>query len=226
MITYKYAKDWSLALDDKTKLLHDNGALSTCAALQIIAQKNSAEYETLCEFMKTVTQFILNNFDADNTLFGFFQLLKLSDNHQISPFIATHDYCIKILLIHSDGSLILNISPIYHLGPDYPEYYEKKQGKKLNQEAIIGLLTTSTAHSEAPCRFNLGIDAGIAFNQNPNSHNKQMNLDITLIDEGILATLSCEAQTTSKVFTWDHLGMPSVVYSDLYTQNIQDIWAA
>lgn len=225
MITYKYAKDWSLALNDKKNLFSDNGGLSTCAALQMIAQKSAAQYETLCEFMKTVTQFILNNFDVDNTLFGFFQLMKLSDNRQISPFVATHDYCVKILSISPEGRISLNISPIYHLGPDYPEYYEKKQGKKLNQEAIIGLLT-SISYSEMPCRFNLGIDAGIAFNQNPSSHNKQMNLEITLVDEGILATLSSEGQTTSKVFTWDHLGMPSVVYSDLYTQNIQDIWAA
>lgn len=225
MISYKYAKDWSSALDNEVNLFSDNRALSICAALQTIAQKNSTQYETLPAFMKTITQFILNNFDVDNTLFGFFQLMKLSDNHQISPFIATHDYCIKILSITPEGRVTLNISPIYHLGPDYPEYYEKKQGKKLNQEAIIGLLT-STSHSEAPCKFNLGIDAGIAFNQNPSSHNKKMNLDIRLVDEGILATLSSEGHTTSKVFTWDHLGMPSALYSDLYTQNIQDIWAA
>lgn len=225
MLTYKYATDWSLALEDKTKLTNSNGILSTCAALQLIAQKDAAKYESLPEFMKTMTQFILNNFDTDNTLFGFFQLMKLSNNHQISPFIATHDYCIKVLSATPNGKLSLNISPIYHLGPDYPEYYEKKQGKELNKEAIIGLVTP-TLHSEEPFKFNLGIDAGIAFNQQPGSHNKQMTLEITIIDEGVLAALSCEKQTTSKVFTWEHLGMPSAIYSDLYTRNIQDIWAA
>ena len=225
MLTYKYAKDWSLPLEDKAKLTTHNGALSPCAALQIVAQKSAAEHEPLADFIKTLAQFILNNFDVDKMLFGFFQLMKLSNNHQISPFVATHDYCIKILSATNDGKITLNISPIYHLGPDYPEYYEKKQGKELNQEAIIGLVT-STSHAEAPFRFNLGIDAGIVFNLNPDSHNKQMLLEITLVDEGILAGLSCEGQATSKVFTWDHLGMPSAVYSDLYTQNIKDIWAA
>ena len=224
MLTYKYAKDWALALDDKTKFTA-NDALLPCTTLQAIAQKNAAEHESLADFIKTVTQFILNNFDVDNTLFGFFQLMKLSNNHQISPFVATHDYCIKILSATSNGKITLNISPIYHLGPDYPEYYEKKQGKALNQEAIIGLVT-STTHSDAPFRFNLGIDAGIVFNLKPDSHNKKMLLELTLIDEGILAALSCEGQATSKVFTWDHLGMPSAVYSDRYTQSIKDIWAA
>jgi hypothetical protein len=199
---------------------------STFKSLRQMARMDTGNKQSLGEFTKTIIQFIFNNLDADKTLIGLFRLIKFANKHRISPFLATQDYCVKVLAAHPDGKVALNISPIYHLGPEYPEYYKEKQGVDLNNDAIIGLLEIDTPDPEKPSMFNLGIDAGIAFEEAKISHNKHMNLIIQLADDGILATLHCEGQSTSKIFTWDTLGMPSATYSDLYSQKVQNIWAA
>jgi hypothetical protein len=211
MIKYKYSRDLQKNLDERT--------FRSLQAMTNTEQPTS-------EFARTIIQFIINKLDADKTLTGLFRLIKFANKHRISPFLATQDYCVKILSIDTNGKVELNISPIYHLGPEYPEYYKEKQGKDLNREAIIGLLEIETPDPDKPSKFNLGIDAGIAFSQAKISHNKRMNLDIQLIDDGILATLQCEEQSTSKVFSWDEMGMPSAAHTDLYNEKVQNLWAA
>ena len=108
MLTYKYAEHWCSIFDDVSKFAR-YGTCATNATLPVLAQKNAIPDHRFIEFSKIVIQFILNHFDADNTLLGFFKLLKLSNNRQINPFIATHDYCIKVLSIEHDHHIMLNI---------------------------------------------------------------------------------------------------------------------
>ncbi len=226
MIKYKYITRWQENIVPFESMHINDGTLPSFRSLQLMASSNPYCHETLIQFTSTIIQFIMNHFDSDKTLTGLFRLIKFTNKHRICPFLATHDYCIKILNIEANGSVAMNISPIYQLGPDYPEHYERHQGKVLNKDAIIGLLNSDQINPEEPTTFNLGIDAGIAFSQAKISHNKRMTLNINLIDEGIIATLQCEGQTTSRVFNWDDLGMPSAAYADLYSQKIHDIWAA
>ncbi|PHQ80827.1 MAG: hypothetical protein COB66_03820 [Coxiella sp. (in: Bacteria)] len=226
MINYKYSTGWAERVENWGATPHTEGNAATFTALQHLFTQNATPNQSVIDFTQTIIQFIVNNFDADNTLRGLFRLIKYAHEHRISPFLATHDYCVKVLSAEQDGQLIMNISPIYLLGPEYPDYYEQKQGKKLNTDAIIGLVESSSNDPEEPSMFNLGIDAGIAFPQATISHNKRMSLDIKLIDEGVLANIHCDGQTTSKIFTWEHLGMPSASYTDLYREKIQNIWAA
>lgn len=200
---------------------------STLHTLQLMAGPGCNADKSQHEFTQTLIQFILNNLDADKTLQGLFRLIKFAHKHRISPFLATHDYCVKVLSITSNGHIKLNISPIYHLGPEYPEYYKEKQGEDLNRDAIIGLIEIDTPDPEKPSTFNLGIDAGIAFKQAKIPHNIRMDLEIQLTDDGIVASLSCEEQSTSKVFTWEQMGLSSTIpYTDLYSEKVQNIWAA
>ncbi len=218
MIKYKYAEQLQ-------KIAGSKAVNSTFRSLQSLAADDKTK-QPLCEFAKTIIQFILNNLDADKTLIGLFRLMKFANKHRISPFLATHDFCVKILSINANGVVELNISPIYHLGPEYPEYYREKQGKDLNRDAIIGLIEIEPADPEKPSTFNLGIDAGIAFAQAKISHNQRMRLTIELIDDGIVAALQCEEQSTSKIFSWEQMGMPTAPYADLYSKKVQNLWAA
>ncbi len=218
MIKYTYSKNYQKTLSKTSKC--------TFKALQMMADFGHKENQPCHEFTKTMIQFIINHFDADKTLVGLFRLIKFSNKNRISPFLATQDYCVKVLSLDTQGNVELNISPIYHLGPEYPEYYKNKQGKELNRDAIIGLLEIGTPDPDKPSTFNLGIDAGIAFAQATIPHNKSMQLSIQIIDNGIVATLQCEEQSTSKIFSWEQLGIPSAAFSDLYSKKVENIWAA
>lgn len=219
MIKYRYAPSFY-------KDINNAACNCTFRTLKSMAG-NDLSNQDLNNFTQTIVQFILNNLDADKTLIGLFRLIKFANKHRISPFLATHDYCIKVLKLNKNGTLTLNISPIYHLGPEYPEYYKEKQGVALNREAILGLLEIDTPDPEKPSKFNLGIDAGIAFSQAKIPHNKSMELSIQIIDDGILASIKCEEQSTSKLFSWESLGMPSATYTDMYNERVQNnIWAA
>lgn len=220
MIKYTYVKQCRVP---------DNNSetSSTFRTLQVMAGPSCNADKSHHEFIQTIIQFVLNNLDADKTLQGLFRLIKFANKHRISPFLATQDYCVKILSIAGDGQVKLNISPIYHLGPEYPEYYKEKQGKDLNRDAIIGLIEIDTPDPEKPSKFNLGIDAGIAFQQAKIPHNIRMDLNIQLTDDGIVANLSCEEQSTSKIFSWEQMGLSSAIpYTDLYSEKVQNIWAA
>ena len=202
-------------------------AQSTFTTLQRMASGQPASNQTDSEFTQTIIQYVINQLDADKTLQGLFRMIKFANKHSISPFLATQDYCIKVLSVATDGHVGLNISPIYHLGPEYPDYYKEKQGKDLNRDAIIGLIEIDTPDPDKPSKFNLGIDAGIAFQQAKIPHNVEMELYIQLTDDGIVASLSCEEQSTSKVFTWEQIGLSSTTpFADHSANNVEYIWAS
>lgn len=199
---------------------------STFNTLQLIAANYGPSEQSCREFTETIIQFVINRLNTEKALQGLFRLVKFANKYSISPFLATQDYCVKILDITSNGHVQLNISPIYHLGPEYPEYYKEKEGKDLNRDAIIGLIEMDTPDPEKPSTFNLGIDAGIAFQQAKIPHNIRMDLFIQLTDDGIIANLSCEDQSTSKVFTWEQMGFSATTSLPNYSYDAVDyLWA-
>lgn len=227
MIKYKYVAGWDANLKKNTTQ-KPTDTISALCELHVMSDKNkNARTKKTPEFITTLVQFMMNTFDTDKTLLGLFRLIKYLNKHQISPFLATHDYCVSVLSASMEGAIELNISPIYHLGPEYPDYYEQKAGKALEKEAIIGLRDIKQPDPDSPGTFDLGIDAGIAFKNASIPHNKNMTLNISLVDEGVMASLQCEGQATSRVFIWDEIGVSSSTpHYDLYSQKIQDIWAA
>lgn len=151
---------------------------------------------------------ILQNYDAEDCIHGLFNAL-FAVNKRISPFIATHNYCIKIQNIAENGTITFNISPIYHLGPEYMQEYKQKHGFEIDRAAVIGLIEVPACRvtmSETK-KFSLGIDAGIVFNKSKIPHNHNMTLKIDILEKGVVAALNCESQTTSKTFKWEQLGI-------------------
>lgn len=153
-------------------------------------------------------QKIMDNYDADDCIFGLFSALSQAKS-RISPFIATHNYCVTILSCTPTGEIVFNVSPIYHLGPEYPEQYRQQHGMALDENAIIGLTQTPVKdpYNFEPRTFSLGIDAGIVFKNSTIPHNKLMTLCLKTVENGLMANLSCETQTTSRKFTWNFLGL-------------------
>lgn len=157
-----------------------------------------------------IVEKILTLYDAADCIFGLFSALVHTDRRaSVSPFIATHNYCMILESISPEGILEINASPIYHLGPEYPNEYKEKTGKELDKNAIVGLieLPAGDLTHQAHKTFSLGIDAGIVFKASRIPHNKKMSLTLKELESGIFATLSCDSQTTSKMFTWQELGI-------------------
>lgn len=155
-----------------------------------------------------IVEKILSLYDTEDCIYGLFSALVRTDR-RVSPFIATHNYCMRLEAISNEGVMQINASPIYHLGPEYPNEYKEKHGTELDKEAIVGLieLPAGDLTHQAHKTFSLGIDAGIVFKGSRISHNKKLNLVLKDLGNGIFATLSCESQTTSKMFTWEELGI-------------------
>jgi hypothetical protein len=180
MIKFTYDKNWNV--ESKTSALVDLG--------------DSAG----------IVEKILSLYDAEDCIYGLFSALARIDR-RVSPFIATHNYCMRLEGISDDGIMSINASPIYHLGPEYPNEYKEKHGTELDKEAIVGLieLPTGDLTHQAHKTFSLGIDAGIVFKGSRIAHNKKLNLVLKDLGDGVFATLSCESQTTSKMFKWHQL---------------------
>ena len=157
------------------------------------------------DFPKIVEK-IVRYFDTKDYFYGLFQAMNYSG---VSPFSATHDYCLKVLHCDRNGTLEMNISPIYHLGLEYPESYKTKHGKDLDQDAVIGLLTKPSAGTLPPehTSYSYGVDAGVLFKDSSISHNKKMTLKIEQIVQGLLVTLTCEKQTSSTTMSWLEVGL-------------------
>ncbi len=160
------------------------------------------------EDSSVIVEKILKLFDAEDCIYGLFSALVRTDR-RVSPFIATHNYCMRLEGITDEGIMEINASPIYHLGPEYPNEYKEKHGTDLDKEAIVGLIELPAGGDthQAHKTFSLGIDAGIVFERSRISHNKKLKFIAKLVDNGLFATLSCESQTTSKMFTWPELGV-------------------
>ncbi|MCH9643242.1 MAG: hypothetical protein K0U23_00090 [Gammaproteobacteria bacterium] len=197
-------------------------------AISDILARDPGPNDNLQSVARTIIQYILNAYDNDDSLHGIFNALDFFKK-RASPFLVAHDFCVKILHCCANGIIHLNISPIYRYPPDYPEYYQNAKGKKLDEDAIIGLLETPHDHQEQSYinkKFSLGIDAGIAFHDDTNSHNHKLTLEIKLTHEGMICNLTCENQTTCKIFSWSSLGVKTASCNDLFDQNSQEIWAA
>lgn len=188
MITVKFLTGWNAHLTSKSLNIEFTNMQMKPALFQSVLTK------------------VLNFFDARDYFYGLFQAMTYSG---VSPFIATHDYCIKILHIDHYGTVEMNISPIYHLGLEYPEDYKTKHGKALDQDAVIGLLEKPTAGTMAPghTSYSYGVDAGILFKDSDISHNKQLTLKVDEIRDGMLVTLRCENQTSSTTISWNDVGV-------------------
>jgi hypothetical protein len=188
MITTKFLSGWNAQLV----------ALSQDLKLRIF-QKN------LADFQKTIKR-VIGIFDSKDYLYGLFQAMNYAG---VSPFIATHDYCIKVLYCNEEGTLEMNVSPIYHLGLEYPDDYKTKHGKQLDEDAVIGLLEKPAAGTLPPghTAYAYGVDAGILFKDSDISHNKKLTLQLEEIHDGVLVTLSCENQTTSAAIGWSEIGL-------------------
>lgn len=156
----------------------------------------------------SIVEKILSLYDAEDCIYGLFSALVRTDR-RVSPFIATHNYCMRLEGISDEGIMEINASPIYHLGPEYPNEYKEKYGTELDKNAILGLIELSAGDltHQAHKTFSLGIDAGIVFKGSRIAHNKKLNLALKDLGDGIFATLCCESQTTSKMFTWQELGL-------------------
>jgi hypothetical protein len=237
MIKYKYMPQWDANLNKillghsehlfkvNDNLLNPNEKKAPLFAISDILEQDISTESTIQSVAKTVLQYILNAYNEDDSLHGLFNALDLFKG-KVSPFLIAHDFCAKILRCCTNGIIHINISPIYRYPPDYPEHYQATKGKPLDEDAIIGLLETPHDHQEPSYlnnKFSLGIDAGVAFNDNPRSHNRKLTLEIKLNHEGMLCNLTCEDQTTCKVFTWESLGVKTISCNDLFEQNSHNI---
>ena len=196
MLDFTYCHGW-----DKT-LINDKRKNNTMDLLLDCARINKLAPE---DFMQRLIIEGFNVFDADDSLYGLFNALRMSHN-AISPFIATHDYSIKILTASMSGEINASISPIYHLGPDFIEQYKTKNGEELDNNAIIGLISPgNNLPINSRKSYSLGIDAGLAFKNSKISHNKTVLLTISQARDGLFVCLNCESQTTSKALPWELL---------------------
>lgn len=158
---------------------------------------------------KYIIEYILNSFHSEKCIYGLFSALSKAEN-RISPFLATHDYCFRVMSCDDAGNIQFNVSPIYHLGPDYAAEYLDKHGQALDENAIIGLIEVPTTtlyenNADKNKNFSLGIDAGIVFKDSKIPHNRQLKLKLDIVDAGLMATLTCDTQTTSRLFQWEEL---------------------
>ena len=153
----------------------------------------------------------LRTFDDDQSLKGF---LAFSDCEKqgLTPFSVTSHYCVKVLSCSLQGDVQLSVSPIYHLGLDYPEVYQHQQGKELDPSAMLGLIevvnharSQEYPNGEQTCDGHLfcyGIDAGIAFNESPVPHNRSMSLQLSIFEDCVLATFMQNGQVSTQTLSW------------------------
>ncbi len=176
---------------------------------ELMLRINEKSLSINIQLVQKIIENIMRNFDTSDCLYGFFHAMS---NSGVSPFIATHDYCAKVSTCDRLGNVTINISPIYHLGLDYPEDYKNKHGRALDQEAVIGLLETPVVGTLPPghTAYSYGIDAGILFKDSKIPHNTKAELKLEEIPEGLLATLSCDKETTSKTLSWENAGVHAI----------------
>lgn len=205
VITMKFLQGWNSGLQEKP-------FLSELSARINITTTNSTD-----QLVQKIIERTLRAFDNKDCLYGIFQAMS---QQGVSPFIATHDYCVRVTTCDECGNVHMNISPIYHLGLDYPEDYKSKHGKALDQDAIIGLLETPVVGTLPPghTAYSYGVDAGVLFKDSKIPHNKSMALKLEEISEGMLVTLSCDNQTTSTTLSWEDVGVPAFETREMDTK--------
>jgi len=166
-------------------------------------------FEDDLNYLKKIIRKIMQIVDARDYFYSIFQAMNYAG---VSPFIATHDYCIKVKRCKEEDTVETNISPIYHLGLEYPDHYKIKHGKHLDKTAIVGLIEKPVAGTLPPGHtcYSYGVDAGILFQNSSIPHNKTLDLKLQKIPEGILASLSCDTQTSSLTISWKEIEIDSL----------------
>ncbi len=213
MITMKFIQGWNDALLSNSPRTSSNDTYEYPTEKpfisELIARINTSSSTTEVLLVQKIIEKIIRSFDTSDTLYGLFQIMSQSG---VSPFIATHDYCVKVFSCDRFGHVKMNISPIYHLGLEYPDNYKRQHDKDLDQEAIIGLLETPVVGTLPPghTAYSYGIDAGVLFKNSKISHNKALELRMEEIPEGLLATLNCNGQTTSSTLSWESIGLRAI----------------
>ena len=162
---------------------------------------------TLPELVHHVIDQALIAFDDAKSLKGFLAFSD-ADSGSLTPFSVTSHYCIRVLHCSLQGAVRLSVSPIYHLGLDYPEVYQHREGKSLDPKAMLGVVEI-TGHEKSinhqfqtdGCDghlFRYGIDAGVAFKDSSIEHNRAMNLKLALFEDCLLSTFHSKGQVSSQ----------------------------
>ena len=166
------------------------------------------EPNNIIEFAKSVLIAVLQYYDSKDIVFGLFHSTDYARARYISPFISTHNYCVRVLSCDENGIYDCNISPIYQLGPEYPEEYKEETGASLDKKAIVGFLESSPQGSPEHKIFSIGIDAGIVFKNSKLPHNRSMQIILKAAkNDGLITDLACQNQSTLKKFSWQDLGL-------------------
>lgn len=212
MIYFKYINGW-----DTNLLKHFSSVCFVPSESENIysIERGIAHKKKIAAIQKLIER-TMQSYDSEDCLYGLFSALTQA-KHRISPFTATHSYCATIMSCTREGFVRINLSPIYHLGPEYLEQHQQRFGAEIDADAIIQLFDSATdGYSTDQRPFSLGIDAGIVFKTSPISHNKEMHLQFEFLNDGVMSSLSCDNQTTSKKIMWDHIGLPEALPATEY----------
>lgn len=131
----------------------------------------------------------------------------------INSFNVVDHYCAKITSCNDDGSIQLNLSPVFHLCVTYPDTYAQKYGKHLNPRAVLGLVESS--HSQEHTAFLLSIDAGMVFDSMEN--NKPACLYFNM-NEASIAVTFCVLQEKREIqLQWRELQLAIMQNTEMQT---------
>ena len=199
MIHVVYQEGWDLDFSQTSEV-------NFCSSL--LQTRSSVNQEpSLNLFIKSLISRALLSFDEDKSLKGFLAFSD-ADTKTLTPFSVTSHYCIKVIRCSLRGEVKMVVSPIYHLGLDYPEVYQHREGKALDPNAMLGLVEIMN-HAESidgqltdgNCDGHLfcyGIDAGVAFKDSPVAHNRDIDLQLLTFDDCILATFQSNGQVSTQ----------------------------
>ena len=192
MIHIVYQEGWSAAFSSDAEV-HFCSALLRDGMLSMLGGVDAA--------LQRLINKSLTVFDDDLSLKG---LLTFSDceARTLGPFSVTSHFHMKVINVSLHGGVQLNVSPIYHLGLDYPDAYQRRQGKSLDPAAILGLVEVENSES---CLYHYGIDAGVVFADNAVEHNKQIELQLSVFQDCLQATIHCQGQVSTQTVPLDEL---------------------
>ncbi len=215
MIHLIYQNDWDVALPQ-------GDDAHVCSTFQ--RHNQAAVGQSVSSSAQDLINMSLRTFDDNQSLKGFLAFSD-SENQSLTPFSVTSHYCVKVLSCSLEGVVMLSVSPIYHLGLDYPEVYQNQKGRQLDPSAMLGLIEVvshnKTAEQPIPehdCDGHLfcyGIDAGVVFKESPIPHNRAMSLQLSVFEDCVLATFQQNEQVSTQTLTWDDESLDQGTTSDL-----------
>ncbi|MBV52910.1 MAG: hypothetical protein CL816_02445 [Coxiellaceae bacterium] len=206
MIHVVYQEGWDVDFSQISEL-------NFCSSLLQVHSSVDQE-QSLSSLIKSLIDRALLSFDEDKSLKGFLAFSD-SESNTLTPFSVTSHYCIKVIRCSLRGEVQMIVSPIYHLGLDYPEVYQHREGKALDPNAMLGLVEI-IHHAESmddepvneSCDGHMycyGIDAGVAFKNSPVAHNRDINLQLLTFDDCVLATFQSNGQVSTQSLPLDEV---------------------